>query len=29
MGDLGRPAWAWVLTSGVVLVVLTLTVSHN
>ncbi|MET0839060.1 MAG: hypothetical protein ABWY19_09790 [Marmoricola sp.] len=29
MGDLGRLAWAWVLTSGVVLVVLTLTVSHN
>ena len=29
MGDLGRPAWAWVLTSGLVLVVLTLTVSHN
>jgi hypothetical protein len=29
LGDLGRTAWAWVLLSGVVLVVMTLTVSHN
>ena len=29
MGDLGRTAWAWALLSGVVLLVLTLTVTHN
>lgn len=29
MGDLGRTAWAWASLSGVVLLVLTLTVTHN
>ena len=29
LGDLGRAAWTWVLLSGVLLVVMTLTVSHS